>query len=153
MEAPLSLAPAIYPPFYAALFARPLIPPTGPSVLTARFTPCSLSLPLAPLSLVSFTRSSWLLLLLHPLVTPLLHGFPLYPTRFFSLASSHPQAAASPREFLTFLTAATAFIPSSSSPGRAYKGSPESNKSDNAERKRDSRVYTSRPPIITRHGY
>lgn len=141
MEAPLSLALAIYPPFYAALFARSLIPPTGPSVLTANsHLPCyPLSLLLELLSLVSFARSFRLLLRHRPLATPLLYGFPLRPPRFARFFSS--ASGGIPEGIPTFLTAATAFIPSSSSPRRAYKGSPESNKSDNA-RGRETRECT-----------
>lgn len=143
MEAPLSLALAIYPPFYAALFARSLsslrlVRPFLPQTLTSLAHPLSLLLG----TLVSRLFCSFLPALASSpsprrSASPWLSSArPPRLARFFSSASD-----GIPEGIPTFLTAATAFIPSSSSPGRAYKGSPESNKSDNA-RGRETRECT-----------
>lgn len=131
MEAPLSLALAIYPPCSplsspsSHRLACPFVPQTSPR-----------RHPLAPLCLYR------LFFFLDLADSP-------SPASLCSLGLRRPSPtptrsplllnrAHHPRGIPTFLTAATAFIPSNVSGRRAYKDGPEFNKSDNV------RVYISR---------
>lgn len=124
MEAPLSLALAIYPP------CSPLTSPSSHR-LACPFVPQNSPRrhPLAPcFSLVS--SSSWIL----PILRPLIALFPWFPRRTSPSPTRSPlllNRAHHPRGIPTFLIAATAFIPSNVSGRRTYKDGPEFNKSDN----------------------
>lgn len=99
-----------------------LIPPTGLSVRTTKLTSSS-----PPSTLVS--RSSLLPPGFSlPILRPLIALFRLLPRLRSPLLLNR---AHHPRGIPTFLTAATAFIPSNVSGRRAYKDGPEFNKSDN----------------------
>lgn len=124
MKASLSLALAIYPPCF------PLPSPSHPTdwpVCSYRKTrlsqppyPLSLSSPLPPSGSCRFSVPSSL--------------FPWFPSSSVSTPIHSPlllNSAHHPRGIPTFLTATTAFIPSTVSGRRAYKDGPEFNKSDN----------------------
>lgn len=128
----------------SSLLCRPLRSPSHPTdwpVRSYRKTHFLLSPPPLHPSLF-YSRSFWLLPLLHSLVIPLLHDFPPLHrfARFFSSARGIPEGIS------TFLTAVTAFIPSSSSPGRAYKGNPGSDNARGREREDNASVHKSVSP-------
>lgn len=104
-----------------------LIPPTGLSVRTTKLTSSSPPSPLVSLSSLLLPGSC-------RFSVPLIALFPRSPRRPSPTPTRSPlllNRAHHPRGIPTFLTAATAFIPSNVSGRRAYKDGPEFNKSDN----------------------